>query len=352
MLRFFPLKIADIRRETSASVSINFEVPARWKRMYQFKQGQYLTLRATINRREVRRTYSICSGLHENELRIAVKRTANGRFSNYALDNLRAGQLLEVMPPHGHFFTELDPAENRRYLLCAVGSGITPVISILKSVLALEPLSHAALFYGNRSIQDIMFREELQQLEERYGERISVAHYLTRENTEVMHTRGRLDSRIVPTARTHLGAPNTWHACFLCGPREMTLRLSQDLAQEGVAPDRIHVELFQGSGGPVPDGVVTDAAVTVIFEGQRTELSLGRGTVLDAALDLDIDLPYACRMGSCGTCLGRVVAGRAHMAVNNNLGQTQIDAGYVLTCQTRALSPTLIVSCDLDEIES
>jgi ring-1,2-phenylacetyl-CoA epoxidase subunit PaaE len=352
MLRFFPLKILNVRAETPTSVSIAFEVPARWKRMYQFKQGQYLTLRATIDRREVRRTYSICSGVDDGELRIAIKQTPGGRFSTHAIGHFRAGQSVDVMPPHGRFFTALDPAAQRRYVLCATGSGITPIISILKTILAVERSSRMVLFYGSRNLDEIMFRDELAQIAASNSNRLEVFHHLSRENPGAPYVAGRLDERIVETARSRMGEPGEWHACFLCGVSEMTTVLARSLETSGVQAERIHVELFKGPAGPLAQGVLTNAISTVIFEGQRFTLALGAGTILEAALEAGVDLPYACRMGSCGSCLGRVMSGKVHMAVNNVLAPEHVQLGYALTCQARSVTPELVIDCDIGDLGS
>jgi ring-1,2-phenylacetyl-CoA epoxidase subunit PaaE len=232
--------------------------------------------------------------------------------------------------------------------LCATGSGITPIISILKSILSVESRSRIALFYGNRTAAEILFRDEIKLLEDRYAARLSVFHFLSREELAAPFRGGRLDARVMALAGEHLGGLDTVTACFMCGVSEMTTTLAREFATSGLPTNRIHVELFNGHAGVVPEGVAKDATAVVISGGSRFELKLGTSTVLDAALEEGIDLPYSCRMGSCSTCRAKIVAGQVHMATNNALDAKQVEQGYVLTCQCRALTQQIVLDCDVD----
>lgn len=350
--RFFPLQICDVRRETPTAVSIALDVPARWSRMYRFVPGQYLTLRAVVNRRELRRPYSICSGTNEPTLRIAIKRIEGGRFSNFANDALKVGQSIDVMPPHGNFTPTLPATASARYLLCATGSGITPILSILKAILVEEPRSRVLLCYGNRSGGEILFHGELEVQAGRYPGRLKIVHFLSRESAAPPQLQGHVDARISDLARECLGPIAELEACFMCGVSGMIEAVREVLERGGLVSGRIHAELFNGAAGPVPDGAALDATAELIVGGTRQEVRLGSTTVLEAALEAGLDLAYSCRIGSCSTCVARVLEGTVKMAVNNALDPKHVAQGYVLTCQAWAMTPRIVIDCDANEIES
>jgi ring-1,2-phenylacetyl-CoA epoxidase subunit PaaE len=350
--RFHRLTISDVRRETPDAVSLAFAVPERLARAYRFLPGQYLTLRAAIGGAEIRRSYSICSGLDDGELRIAVKRVAGGGFSNFVHDRLKPGDEIDVMTPAGRFTVPLDPTAARVMVAVACGSGITPILSLMKSVLSREPASQFILLYGNRTGREIMFAEELAALKDRYLDRLSVTHVLSREMQDLPVLQGRLDrARIELLLR---GVPRIDHA-FLCGPAAMMDEAGATFAALGVAPERIHREYFTpGEGGqaaPVPPPIEPSAEpaaiAEIIIDGRHHEVPLPEGmSVIDAARAQGLELPFSCKGGMCCSCRARLVSGKAEMAVNYSLQPWEVAAGFILTCQARPLTPRLVLDYD------
>jgi ring-1,2-phenylacetyl-CoA epoxidase subunit PaaE len=349
--RFHTLTISDVRRETDDAVSLAFAVPARLKRGYRFAPGQYLTLRATIDGEDIRRSYSICSGLDDGELRVAVKRVAAGVFSNFVHDRLKPGDQIEVMTPAGRF--TLPPSEAPRTIVAvACGSGITPVMSLLKTVLAREPQSRFVLLYGNRTSRDIIFAEALAGLKDRYLDRLSITHVLSREMQDVPALQGRLDGQRIKLLLRAMPAID--HA-FLCGPAAMMDEAGATLAALGLAPEQIHREYFTpGAGGrrapppPVVEPSAPPAAIAeIVIDGRRHEVPMPRGmSVIDAARAQGLDLPFSCKGGMCCSCRAKLVSGKAEMAVNYSLQPWEIAAGFILTCQARPLTPRLVLDYD------
>ena len=356
--RFHSLKVADVRRETDDTVSIAFEVPAMVAEEYAFKQGQYLTLRTQIGGEEVRRSYSICSGLDEGELRVAIKKVEDGLFSTYANENLKPGSQLDVMTPNGRFTSELDPEANRTYVLFAAGSGITPVVSIAKTLLTREPKSKVLLFYGNRSVASIIFREALEDLKNRYLGRFGLYHILSRETQEAELFNGRLDRDKVKLFCRSLINPAAVDAFFVCGPDTMIADVTGALEEIGVPEKKVHRELFNTH----PDGVVKPkplqhgrreakgerAQITVILDGVSHDFDLGfDGTsILDAATAKGLDLPFSCKGGVCCTCRAKLQEGKVDMAVNYALEPEEVAQGFVLTCQSRPLTDRVVLDYD------
>lgn len=356
---FHSLTIAGVRRETEDAVSVAFTVPPELRDAYRFEHGQYLTLRATLGGEEVRRSYSICSGCDDGELRVAVKRVPGGLFSAYANEALRPGMRIEVMTPMGRFTTPLDPAARRTYVALAAGSGITPVLSIVKTVLAREPLSQVILVYGNRTVSSILFRQELDDLKDRHLGRLAVHHVLSREPDEAGLLPGRIDAALVETLCRTLVEPAGVHAWFLCGPQAMVETVRTALTAAGTEPGRIHVELFsagpdsaRGAARPAATTHISDgegaAAVTVLQDGKRREFLLPyeADSILDAAHRAGADLPYSCKSGVCSTCRAKLVEGEVAMAQNYALEPWEVEAGYILTCQSRPLTPRVTIDFD------
>jgi len=352
---FHRLAIADVRRETPDSVSIAFAIPAALRDAYRFQPGQNVTLRMMFDGEEVRRCYSICSGLDEGELRIAVKKQEGGVFSGLANDTLAPGDAIEVMTPSGNFTTALDPAAARVYLGIAAGSGITPLLSIITTVLAREPKSRFFLLYGNRTTQSIMFREALEQLKDRFLDRFSVTHVLSREAQDVPALSGRIDAgKIALFLRGIVPAASIDHA-FICGPAALLDAAERTLAELGVPPERVHVERFTVDGAPAPrrpppraDAAVAPRAVAeALVDGIRRRFPVGATqTIIEAAEAAGLELPYSCRGGMCCTCRARLVEGKVQMDVNYSLERWELDAGYVLTCQSRPTTPKVVLDYD------
>lgn len=354
MTRFHTLRIANIRQETADTLSVALDIPNGLRPSFLHQPGQYLTLRTTLDGEELRRSYSICSGLDDGEMRIAIKLVPEGRFSAWAHAALQPGHLIEAMPPQGRFTIALDPAASRTYLGIAAGSGITPVLSILRSVLSREPGSRFVLLYGSRATAGIIFREALEELKDRFMGRLTVVHVLSREQQDVPVLWGRLDGpRVQTLLRRLLDVPRIDHA-FLCGPEAMIAEVSATLASAGLAPERIHSERFTtGALSPArpqtapPPGQPPFAVAIVVSDGIRTEVPMEDGeTVLDAALRAGLDLPYSCRGGMCSTCRARITEGAVRMDVNYGLEPWETEAGYILTCQAHPTTGRVLVDYD------
>ena len=352
---FHPLPVADVERLTDDSVAITFDVPAELAEAYRFVQGQHITVRTDLAGDDVRRNYSICAPVSSGRLRIAVKRLAGGAFSAYALDELRPGDTLEVMTPTGRFFTALDVTASRHYCCIAAGSGITPVLSIIATTLESEPHSRVTLLYANRTSKTVMFLEELEDLKDRYPDRFHLVHLLTREPRDVELFSGRLDGprlqRIMDTILP-VDSVDDW---FLCGPYEMVNELRDTLTAAGADARHVHAELFHVGDTPprprrteVPEELAAGAEVTIVLDGRRSQFRLGADdvAVLDAALAVRGDAPFACKGGVCGTCRAKVVEGSVEMDQNWALEPEEVERGYVLTCQSHPTSEKVVLDYD------
>lgn len=351
---FHPLAVAAIDRLTDDAVAITFEVPGQLRADYEFRAGQHLTIRAAGAGDDVRRNYSICTPAGSGLLRVGVKRLPGGAFSGYALETLAVGDVLEVMTPTGRFGSELDPAAARQHVAFAAGSGITPVLSILSSALAVEPRSEACLVYGNRSSSTIMFCDEIADLKDRYPQRFSVLHVLSRESREVTWLSGRISAELTERLLDTLIRGRADTEFYLCGPAGMIEAVRSVLRARGVAPQRVHRELFHVAGSPSPpvepDPAETDAGstVTVLLDGRGSTFRLEPAgpSVLEATLRIRPDAPFACRGGVCGTCRALVLEGGVAMDACYALEPEEVAAGYVLTCQ--AHPRTDVVRLDFD----
>ncbi len=354
--KFYTLRVRDLRRETADTVSVAFEVPDDLRDLFQFVQGQYLTLRTVIDGSDQRRSYSICSAPHENDLRVAIKKVPGGVFSTFANERLQVGDELRVMPPQGRFFTELSPGNKNLYVAFAAGSGITPVVSILKSVLHTEPLSRFLLFYGNRGFDHIIFREQLEELKNRYPDRLAVYHVLSRESlgAEIFH--GRLNGEKCRAYARILFRPEEVDAYFLCGPEDLIFDVKNVLEEQAVPAGKIHYELFTtpGAARKVAAADVArasdafDASITVIQDGMQFDFHLQSdgSTLLDAAMRAGADLPFSCKGGVCSTCKAKILEGEVAMELCYGLEPDEVEAGYVLTCQSHPKSKRVVVSFD------
>lgn len=351
--RFHTLRIASLRRETADAVSLAFAVPAALRAAYRYTPGQYLTLRATIDGEDVRRSYSICSGLDDDELRVAIKRVEGGVFSTWANASLRVGDALAVMTPEGRFGVPIDPAAARTLVGFAAGSGITPMLAILKTVLAREPASRFWLFYGNRSTDSIMFRGALEDLKDRFLSRLSVFHVLSREQQDVPVLNGHLDAEKVRLLMRAMLPVSLVDQAFVCGPQPMIEGLEKALADLGLPRPRIHVERFTPGVGGRPRAVVVQptavpkAIATVISEGVCTDIPVADGeAIIDAAIRAGRNLPFSCKGGMCCTCRARLLEGRVEMTVNYSLEPWETDAGYILTCQSHPVTSRVVIDYD------
>jgi ring-1,2-phenylacetyl-CoA epoxidase subunit PaaE len=347
--RFHTLRIASVRRETADAVSLTFDVPDDLRADYAFAPGQYLTLRATVEGRDARRSYSICSAPGE-KLRVGIKRVDGGLFSGWIVTNARAGDALAVMTPDGRFGLELEPGASRVLAAFAAGSGITPILSIVKSVLTGEPGSRFFLFYGNRSTDSILFREEIEDLKDRFLSRLSVFHVLSREQQDVPVLNGRLDAAKLALLLPHMPLIDR---ALVCGPQPMIEGLGAALLNFGLPPERVHIERFTPSAdarrpvAPVRLDAPPMVIATAISEGARTEIPVAEGeAIIDAAIRAGRNLPYSCKGGMCCTCRAKLLEGRVEMAVNYSLEPWEIAAGFVLTCQSRPLTPRVVVDYD------
>ena len=350
--RFHALTVSDIRRETADAVSLAFVVPDTLRDAYRYMPGQYLTLRATIDGEDVRRSYSICSGLDDGELRVVIKRLADGAFSNWVNEHLRIGNTLSVMTPDGRFGVPIEPGLVAHF--GGVRRGIRhhadPVDP--KTVLRREA-GRFFLFYGNRSTADIIFREQLEDLKDRYLARLSVFHVLSREQQDIAMLNGHLDAAKVGVLMRSLVPVSEVEHAFVCGPQPMIEGLETALTDLGLPREHVHVERFTPGVGGRPRPVVVaptappKAIATVISEGARFEFPVAEGeAIIDAAIRAGRSLPYSCKGGMCCTCRAQLVEGKVAMAVNYSLEPWEIEAGYVLTCQSHPLTERVVIDYD------
>jgi ring-1,2-phenylacetyl-CoA epoxidase subunit PaaE len=352
--RFHRLSVSDLRRETADAVSLTFAIPKELAEDYRFSPGQYLTLRTMMDGEEVRRSYSICSGPDDGELRIAVKKIDGGAFSNWAADELKCGDELDVMTPTGRFGVTAAPDQARVYVGFAAGSGITPILSIVKAVLVRQPDSRFFLFYGNRSASGMLFREALEELKDRFIERLSVFHVISGEEQDIPILHGRLDGEKVRVLLRSLVSWQVVDHVFICGPSGMSEDIEATCRAIGIAENRIHVERFvsEFGGKPRPKMVVPPTAppkafAALIIDGKRREVPIAEGeAILDAALRAGVDLPFACKGGMCSTCRARLVEGKAQMEVNYSLEPWELEKGFILTCQARPVTDRVVVDYD------
>ena len=356
-IHFHPLRVKEVRQETADCVSIAFDIPANLQEQFQYTQGQSLTIRTQIGGQEVRRTYSICSSPLDKEWRVAVKKVEGGLFSSFANQELKAGDTLEVMQPVGRFYAALDPENRKNYIAFAAGSGITPVLSIIKTTLSKEPHSQFTLVYGNRNRSSIIFFEELEALKNLFMQRFNLVHVLSREKTDSAIHSGRIDNNKL-NELSSLIALKEMDECFLCGPEEMIFTVKDYLETNGIDKKKIHFELFTSPGQQTATAGRTGKAtasgpesrVTVKLDGRSFDfgLSLNSETsILDAALQQGADLPYACKGGMCCTCKAKLLEGEVKMDVHWGLEEEEVANGFILTCQSHPVSEKVVVDFDI-----
>ncbi len=354
-VHFQQLRVKKIHKETDDCVIITFDVPGTLKDLFQYSHGQNVTLKKTIEGEEIRRSYSICSAPFEDRLSIAVKKVATGKFSSYANELLREGDDIEVLPPTGRFNTILNTGNKKSYLAFAAGSGITPIISIIKATLATEPGSSFTLVYGNRSRGSIIFFEELEGLKNKYIDRFNFINILSREKTDAPINYGRINVEKL-TALNKLVNYKSMDETFICGPEEMLFTVKEFLETLGVDEKKIHFELFTTPDSkqtvmeklPNEGNSGTKASITIQLDGRSFdfELAFNSESILDAALKQGADLPYACKGGVCCTCRARLTAGEVRMDVNYALEAEELAKGFILTCQSHPLTEKVVIDFD------
>lgn len=358
-VHFHPLKIKDIKRETSDCVSVSFEVPESLAAEFSFKEGQNLTLRTTIDGKEVRRSYSLCEAPHEAGLRVAIKKVDGGLFSRFANDTLAKGDIVDVMPPVGKFNAHLTESGIGNYLAIVAGSGITPVISIIKHTLKLQAGSRFTLIYGNRSRSSIIFFEELEGLKNKYMDRFNLINVLSREKTDSGINYGRIDKDKLSALQQQLSFP-AFDSVYICGPERMIFESREFLEQNGVDRNKIHFELFTTPGQPTGSLKQSDTEIQPVEAGLKSKVSVrldGRSfefdlpfageAILDAALKQGADLPYACKGGVCCTCRAKLLEGQVSMDVNYALEPEEVAQGFILTCQSHPRTERVVVDFDV-----
>jgi ring-1,2-phenylacetyl-CoA epoxidase subunit PaaE len=356
---FRPLKVLDIRQETDDCMSVSFHVPSEWKEEFLFEAGQNITLRTQIQGEEVRRSYSICSSPYENELRVAIKKQESGLFSTYAHQHFKAGQLMDVMAPTGHFSLPLEKKNQKHYVAFASGSGITPVISILKTALALEPASRFSLIYGNRTRNSVIFREELLALKNYFPERFQLILVFSREKMDSSLLEGRINGQKCEVIFESILALSPDQEFLVCGPSEMISSVRSWLLKHEIAEKKIHYELFSAPGESVADLKKTQPVekkqsdqkshVTIRLDGVSTliQVPFVGPSILETAIQAGADLPYACRAGVCATCRAKLVQGLVTMDQNYSLAPEELQQGFILACQAHPASDKLAIDFDI-----
>ncbi|MEO6734301.1 MAG: 1,2-phenylacetyl-CoA epoxidase subunit PaaE [Ferruginibacter sp.] len=352
---FHPLTVKKVQKETDDCVVITFDIPEPLKELFRFSAGQNVTLKINIDGEELRRSYSICTAPHEEELSVAVKKVAGGKFSGYANAFLQNGAVINVLPPTGLFNTSLSITNKKNYLAFAAGSGITPIISIIKSTLTTELLSSFTLVYGNRSRSSIIFFEELEGIKNKYLNRFSYINILSRERTDANIHYGRID-QVKLTELKKVIDYKSMDETFICGPKEMLFTIKEYLEKEKVDPKKIHFELFTTPGNgqvnhqqlSATENETVKSNITIQLDGRSFgfDLAFNSESILDAALKQGADLPYACKGGVCCTCRARLTEGKVKMDVNYALEADELAKGFILTCQSHPLSEKVVIDFD------
>ncbi len=354
---FHPLRVVEVKRETPDSVCVRLAAPAAVAPLFSFKAGQHLTFRRDIGGAEVRRNYSLCVSPREGVLKIGIKHIAGGVFSGWANDGLKVGDTLEAMAPHGSFTWNFAPHAERRYAAFAGGSGITPILSLIKTALEIEPRSHFTLCYGNRTSAGIMFLEELAGLKDRYMERLALYHFLEDEEEEIALFNGRLDRDKCEEIFATLIAPASIDAFFICGPGPMMDAVEQALTARDVAKARVLIERFttaelsaaQLAAARALEEKAAGLKMSVTLNGRRVNVTFDpeKRSILDNVRAAGLPAPFACKGGVCATCRAKVTAGKVEMKVNYGLSADELADGYVLTCQATPVSEGVALSYDV-----
>ncbi|RLJ62013.1 ring-1,2-phenylacetyl-CoA epoxidase subunit PaaE [Lacinutrix venerupis] len=357
MAQFYTLKIQDIYKETDDTSVVSFAVPDDLKSEFKFRQGQHLTLKADINGEDVRRSYSLCSSPNDNQWQVAVKLISGGKFSTYVNENLKAGDELEVMVPSGTFGVEVQPEASKNYLFFAAGSGITPVLSMLKAHLSAEPNATCKLFYVNKTAKSIIFKEALEQLRNKYFGRLEIYYFLTKERRDIELFNGRFDDeKMQILTKTFIDIPDTSEV-FLCGPEKMVHYVSDYLINSGLPKELVHFELFVTGlsdedikrAERLAQQNVEGTQVTIVDGGKEFAFTMTKeyDNILDAALGAGADLPFACKAGVCSTCKCEVVEGTVEMKINYALDDKEVAQNLVLSCQAVPTTDKVVVDFDV-----
>ncbi|HEX7890080.1 MAG TPA: 1,2-phenylacetyl-CoA epoxidase subunit PaaE [Ramlibacter sp.] len=354
---FHPLRVRAVQPDTAEAVIVSFDVPEELRPVFGFTQGQYLTLRKDIDGQDLRRSYSICAGVDDGELRVGVRKVKGGVFSNWINEHLQPGDTISVMAPQGRFFVPIDAGAKRHHLGIAGGSGITPILSIMKTVLAREPKSRFTLIYGNRSLKSTMFKEELEDLKDRYMKRLALHHVFSDEHTDAPINMGLVNrDKLGEFLGTLVPAAAVDHA-FVCGPFQMNDEAEAALLAAGVPEESIHIERFgiaqqAGQVGAVVHETKPEdaelARVAIIRDGLKREFVFTKDqpSILDAASAAGLEVPFSCTSGVCGTCRARCIEGAVRMERNFALDKKEVAAGFILTCQAHPTTEKVVLSFD------
>lgn len=358
MPQFHALPVRAVERQNRDAVVVSFDVPDELRDIFVYTQGQYLTLRTEIDGDEVRRSYSVCSAVQDEQLRVAIKRVAGGLFSNWANDQLAPGQKIEVMPPSGRFNFPLAEDNEKHYVAFGAGSGITPLLSIIKTTLAAESNSRFTLFYGNRASGSVLFRHELADLKDRYLGRFNLVYIMSREQLDIDLFNGRIDRAKVEQLLEHWIDPADIDGAFVCGPLDMMEEARDVLMEHGVAKEAIKMEVFAATksaakaraNAPTITDSTDRAKVRVVMDGRTLEYDLARGqeNLLDAALEHSIELPYSCKSGVCSTCRCKLVEGEVDMDTNFALEDYEVERGFILSCQSFPITDSVVIDFDAE----
>jgi ring-1,2-phenylacetyl-CoA epoxidase subunit PaaE len=348
MATFYKVNIQEVKQETANAVSVLFKIPSHLKSEFNFTAGQYITIQQEIRGKEVRRAYSICSTPKSNEIRVSIKAVENGLFSVYATTHFKVGDEIEISIPEGRFL--LNSEANKNYIAFAAGSGITPILSMVKSVLESEESSNFTLVYGNKSVADTIFYDELNSLKETYSDRFKLHYIFSRESVK-NGLRGRIDQNVTNYFVKNMYKETSFDAAFLCGPEEMIQEVSKTLKSNNIAKENIHFELFTVSVDEEATSEIKEGAseITVLLDDEETTFTMQKtDTILAASLRNDLDAPYSCQGGVCSSCLAKVTEGKAVMVKNSILTDSEVEEGLILTCQ--AYPTTATITIDFDDV--
>lgn len=357
MANFYKIKVKDVYKETKNCSVVSFDIPEKLKEYFKYKQGQYLTLKTTINGEDIRRSYSLCSSPLDGEWKVAIKQIAGGVFSTYANTILKTGDSLEVMAPSGEFYVDVNPKAENNYIAFAAGSGITPMLSIIKTHLKAEPNSTFKLFYLNRTVKSIIFKEEIEQLKNEYFDRFQVFYFLTKELRDIPLLNGRFDAeKLQVLTKTFIDVEDT-SDCFICGPQSMIFLIRDELVAAGLSKEKVHFELFFSGKtdddnkhiAEVLEQKVEGTDVTIIDGGKEFHFIMEEeyDNILDGALAAGADLPFACKGGVCSTCKCEVIEGAVEMKVNYALDEKEVSQNLVLSCQAVPTTEKVVVNFDV-----